>query len=299
MAASSFHPFPRLPTELRLQVWIAACLSYHPYDYGIHYIDVEPTSTESTHSPSYGFTACLADGDNDSPCLRNRGLWTACEESRDVMIQYSKIDGHDCEEDWYSPVCPMHDIFCIKSKTWNTPDDPDEAWKIQIPDLNPKRSQTTDIENIALEFDESWNRDIPKSYVDLMGEKSARGFLSYLFYNKSRHGLTTPNIWIIVKNCQWTFEHHRSSRTAKSWHDYDTDYVQITPYFSSRHCLGTHDFDGVLENLKTFISALDDLYKANENRHGNLHWCPCQDYDEFEISENVQFLAPRHMQIEL
>ncbi|KAF5552083.1 tetracycline resistance protein [Fusarium phyllophilum] len=213
--ACSFHPFPRLPTELQLQVWIAACLPYHPYDYGIHYIDVEPTSTEGTPSDSYDFTACLADGDKDSACLRNGGIWTACKESRDVMLQYSKTEGHYCarvgirgdEEDWYSPVCPTHDIFCIKSKTWNTPDDHDEGWQIQIPGMSPKRSQITDIDNIAFEFDESWNRDI------------------------------------------------------------DTDYVQITPYLSSRHCLGAHDFDGVLENAKTFISTLDDLYKANENRH--------------------------------
>ncbi|KAF5529389.1 tetracycline resistance protein [Fusarium napiforme] len=300
MAASSFHPFPRLPTELRLQIWTAACLFHHPSDYKIHYIDVEPTSTEGTLSPSHEFTACLAGGDNDSACLRNGGLWKACKESRDVMMQHSRIGGHGCEkngilgntDDWYLPVCAWHDIFCIKSKTLNTPDDHDEAWQIKIPDLSPKGSQMMDIDNIAFEFDESWNRDMPKSYDDLMREKSTRGFLSCLLYNKSRHEMTTPNIWIILK----TFDHHKGSRTA--WHHYDTDYFQIIPQFASRLCLGTRDFDGVLENAKKLIRTLDDLYKANENEHGNFHWCPCQDYDEFEISENVLFLAPRprHMQ---
>jgi hypothetical protein len=65
--------------------------------------------------------------------------------------------------------------------TLNTPDDQGEAWQIQIPDLSPKESQMMDIDSIAFEFDESWNRDIPKSYGDLMCETSARGFLSCSF----------------------------------------------------------------------------------------------------------------------
>ncbi|KAF5576921.1 tetracycline resistance protein [Fusarium pseudoanthophilum] len=304
MAASSFHPFPRLPTELRLQIWTAACLCHRPSDYRIHYTDVEPTSTEGTLPPSYAFTACLADGDNDSACLTNGGLWKACKESRDVMIQHSRIDGHRCAkngilgntEDWYLPVCARHDIFCIKSKTLNTPDDHDEAWQIQIPGLSPKGSQMMDINNIAFEFDETWNRDMPKSYYDLMWEKSARGFLSCFLYNKSRHVKTTPNIWIILKNSQWALDHRRGSGSAR--HGYDTEYVQMIPQFSSRLCLGTRDFDGVLENAKTFIRTLEDLYEANENEYGNVSWSPFQFYDIFKISQNFLFLAlrRRHMQ---
>ncbi|KAF5644786.1 hypothetical protein F25303_5837 [Fusarium sp. NRRL 25303] len=213
MAPSSFEPFPRLPTELRLQIWIAAYVFYPSDDRGVHYID-EPSSTGSIVSPSHTLRARLADGDKNSACLRNGGLWTACKESRDVMIQYSRVDALDCArisicgngEGWSSPVNPTRDMFCVKSKAWKTPDDHGQGWQIQLPYFSPKGSYPTDIENVALEFDESWDKDLPKSYYDLMSEASARGFLSRLFYNRFLNDSNTPHIWIIVKNGQWILE---------------------------------------------------------------------------------------------
>ncbi|KAH7147911.1 hypothetical protein DER46DRAFT_515676 [Fusarium sp. MPI-SDFR-AT-0072] len=313
MVASSFHPFPRLPAELRLQIWIAACVSYRPGDYGIHYIDVEPSSTEGILLPYHRSMADVVVSVNNSACLRNGGLWTACKESRDVMIQHSRVDGLDCarisirenEGEWDSPVCPTHDIFCIKSNAWNTPGDHAEGWQIQIPDLSPKGSQTTHIKNIALEFDESWNIDLPESYYDLMSETSARGFLSRLLYNKYLNDLTTPYIWIIVKNGQWTFDHYNTPHyKTKPLHDYDTEYVPVSPYFTCRHCLRTHDFDGVFQNVKTFIRILNDLGEDCEKDHPDF----TPDYDDveygafseqFQITEGVRFLAPRDKQIDL
>ncbi|KAG5821434.1 hypothetical protein H9Q74_000271 [Fusarium xylarioides] len=308
MAASSFHPFPRLPTELRLQIWIVACVSHQPDGHGIHYIDAEPTSTEGTLSPSSTFVACLAERDRDSACLRTGGLWTACKESRDVMIQYSRVDGHDCArisirgtgEDWDSPVNPAHDIFCIRSKTWNTHDNHAEGWQIQIPDLSTKGS--TDIENIAFEFDESWHKDLPKSYYDLMSETSARGFLSRFLYNRFLNDSTTPHIWIIVKNGQWTIDPYRP-RSTKPLHDYDTDYVPVSQYFSCRNCLRTHDFDGVFRSARSFEDSLDDLGLACEKDHRNYapvdHDGDWGFFDEFTISSDLGFLAHRDMQIDL
>ncbi|KAF4495019.1 hypothetical protein FAGAP_8845 [Fusarium agapanthi] len=312
MAASSFNPFPRLPTELRLQIWIGACVSHQPGDYGIHYIDVcEPRFTEGIPSPSCTLTARLADGDKSSACLRNGGLWTACKESRDVMLQYSSVDGHHCArisirgngKDWDARVYPTQDIFCIKSKTWNTPDTHAEGWQIQIPDLSPGGLRTTSIQNIAFEFDESWNKDLPKCYYDLMSETSARGFLSRLLYNRFLNDLTTLEIWIIVKNGQWTIDPYRP-RPTKPLHDYDTDYIPVSEYFSCRHCLRTHDFDGVFQSVRSFTNSLDDLGMACEKDHRN--YTPTYDdvggwgfEEQFCISSDVGFLAHRDMQIDL
>ncbi|KAF5671569.1 hypothetical protein FDENT_10863 [Fusarium denticulatum] len=311
MAASSFPSFPRLPTELRLQIWIVACVSHQPDGHGIHYIDVEPTSTEGTLSPSSTFVACLAEGDKDSACLRNGGLWTACKESRDVMIRYSRVDNHDCArisirgkgEDWDSPVNPTHDIFCIRSKAWNTHDNHAEGWQIQLPDLSPRGSQTTNIQNIAFEFDQSWTKDLPKCYYDLMSETSARGFLSRLLYNTFLNDSTTPQIWIIVKNGQWTIDPYRP-RPTNPWHDYDTDYVPVTPYFSCPHCLSSHEFDGVFQSAKSFRNSLDALGGACEKDYRNSS--PLYDdaehgaiYDSFGTLVGVKFLAHRDMQIDL
>ncbi|KAF5581156.1 tetracycline resistance protein [Fusarium pseudocircinatum] len=282
MAASSFPSFPRLPTELRLQIWIVACVSYQPDGHGIHYIDFEPTSTEATLSPSSTFTARLAEGDKDSACLRTGGLWMACKESRDVMIQYSKVDGHDC--------------------AWDTPHDHAEGWQIQLPDSSPIGSQPTNIHNIALEFNESWNKNLPKSYYDLMAESSARGFLSRLLYNRYLNDSTTPQIWIIVKNGQWIVE-PRQQDTTKPWQNYDTDYVRMRPYFSCHHCRRTHDFDGVVRNVRSFTYDLNDLGLACEKDHRN--YVPVYDdveygafEEQFVISSGVRFLAHRDMQID-
>ncbi|CVL05498.1 uncharacterized protein FPRN_14383 [Fusarium proliferatum] len=278
MAASSFDPFPRLPTELRLQIWITACVSYPSDDRGVHYIDVEPISTGSMLSSSPTLTARLADGDKNSACLRNGGLWTAYKESRDVMIQHSRVDALDCArisicgngEGWSSPVNPTRDIFCVKSKAWKTPDD----------------------------------HDLPKSYYDLMSETSARGFLSRLLYNRFLNDSDTPQIWVIVKNGQWVLEPGLAC-TPNPYRDHDKDYIPAWPYFSCRHCHRTHDFDGVFKNVKNFLHTLDDLGEACKEDHPDYK--EREDDDEwygsweeaFDIATDVQFLAHRDMLIDL
>ncbi|PNP58421.1 hypothetical protein FNYG_15084 [Fusarium nygamai] len=224
------------------------------------------------------------------------------------MIQYSRVDGHDFArisirgkgEDWDAPVNPTHDIFCIRSKAWNTHDNHAEGWQIQLPDLSPNGSQSMNIQNIALEFNESWNKDLPKSYYELMSETSARGFLARLLYNRYLNDSITPQIWIIVKNGQWTIDPERQG-TAEPWYDYDTDYVHVSPYFSCPHRLRKHDFDGVFRNVIKFEYSLDVLGAACERDH--LDYMP-RDYDgdwgfyeSFDISYDVKFLAQRDMQI--
>ncbi|CVL07728.1 uncharacterized protein FMAN_14599 [Fusarium mangiferae] len=311
MAASSFEPFPRLPTELRLQIWIAAYVFYQSDDRGIHYIDVEPISTGSMLSSSPTLTARLADGDKNSACLRNGGLWTACKESQDVMIQYSRVDALDYArisicgkgKGWSSPVNPTRDVFCVRSKAWKTPDDHGQGWQIQLPSFSPEGSCPTDIKNVALEFDESWNKDLPKSYYDLMSEASARGFLSRLFYNRFLNDSDTPHIWIIVTNGQWILEPGLAC-TPNPYRDYDTDYVPAWPYLLYRHCRRTHDFDGVFKKVRMFLRTLNDLGKACEEDHPNFK----REYDDieygaweeaFNIATDVQFLAHRDMLIDL
>ncbi|KAF5716051.1 hypothetical protein FGLOB1_2744 [Fusarium globosum] len=275
MAASSFDPFPRLPTELRLQIWITACVSYPSDDRGVHYIDVEPISTGSMLSSSPTLTARLADGDKNSACLRNGGLWTACKESRDVMIQHSRVDALDCArisicgngEGWSSPVNPTRDMFCVKSKAWKTPDDHGQGWQIQLPYFSPEGSYPTGIKNVALEFDESWNKDLPKSYYDLMSEASARGFLSRLFYNRFLNDSDTPDIWIIVKNGQWILEPGLAFRACEEDH----------PNFKREH----DDFECGAWN-EVFNMSVDVQFLAHKDMLINLCTGPGPDEEEEE-----------------
>ncbi|KAF5610643.1 uncharacterized protein FSUBG_2904 [Fusarium subglutinans] len=295
----SFHPFPKLPAELRIQIWDAACLSYDLYSLrgiGMHYIDLDPSADDTTILAYHKSTADAVDGDDHSACLVH-ALLTTCKESRYVVSRYwnhyrygdmsvppAMLPVREIGGVWHAPVCPAKDIFCIKSKTWNTPDNHMGIWQIKIPDFTSQQLWTTNIQNIAFEFDKSWNKDLPKRYLDLMSETSARGCLSRFLYNRYLNSSTTPKIWIIVKNGQWTID---PDHPLKPFHDCDTEYVSVSEYFSCRHCRRTHDFDGVFESVRSFTNSLDNLGVAGTF---NL---------ESHISRNIKFLAHRDMQIDL
>jgi hypothetical protein len=129
MASPSFHPFPKLPAELRLQIWNDACVVRHLNHHGLHYIDVgrlvDGMSLFAFH-PQYGHTSVT------SACLMDNGLWTACKESRDVIkgwldaVGQGKpshrasftIRGSEGEPYAYCTVNPWQDIFCIQASDW-------------------------------------------------------------------------------------------------------------------------------------------------------------------------------------
>ncbi|KLP22458.1 uncharacterized protein LW94_8104 [Fusarium fujikuroi] len=163
--ACFFHPFPRLPVELRLQIWDAACLSYIFYDRHksrMHYIDVEPSAGSNT-------------------LLAYHRSTTACTESREAVSKYwlkypygnmslppARLHMHDNEEVWDAPVSPTKDVFCIKSKSWKWKaiDENNKQWRVAIPHLSPTGPQNIYIKRIAFEFDQTWNMDLPGNYYD-------------------------------------------------------------------------------------------------------------------------------------
>lgn len=101
MAEKSFHPFPRLPTELRLQIW-RLCLPYRvwdtdlPTDEGL-YID-EPNAD--------GFYPCIV-----IPTAKLNGLppvvTRVCQESRNV----AKESGVSSLQD--IPIRIYHTMLCL------------------------------------------------------------------------------------------------------------------------------------------------------------------------------------------
>ncbi|RFN47279.1 tetracycline resistance protein [Fusarium flagelliforme] len=151
MDSPIFHPFPRLPTELRLQIWEAVCVESTPTSRGLQYIDVRN-----------GWAKPIPHTENRSAYLIDGGLWKACRESRKVISRRSQfsdwlrikrramderkhfrrynppgqsgfnpdgLDGKDLphpaivntcegEEDCQMFVRPSRDIFCIQVKDW-------------------------------------------------------------------------------------------------------------------------------------------------------------------------------------
>lgn len=318
--ACSFRPFPRLPVELRLQIWDAACLSYIFYDRHksrMHYIDVEPSAGSNTLLAYHRSTVDIAEGDDKSGCLAH-ALWTACTESREAVSKYwlkypygnmslppARLRMRENEKVWDAPVCPTKDVFCIKSKSWKWKaiDGNNKQWRVAIPHLSPTGPQNVYIKRIAFEFDETWNMDLPGNYYDLASEKSARGFFSRFFYGAFFKYATEPNVYRIEKSGHWTGYlpkvYFRESSFCK---DYDTDYALVQPYYRCFRCKDWHETDGAFANVRSFIDKLEELCEVCEpdrpntkhDHHVNWKWIR----PDYKSSDSIRYIARLDKKIE-
>lgn len=168
---TTFHPFPRLPQEIRDLIWEKAA-NFRTEKRGVHFFTVfnSRNEEESAALAEYKLKgpsrSCLAaprrkDGEgfswtegNASMYLLDRGLWTACSDSRAAMMKASVmtmcsksctgcragdyissddtadmaklhdgprtakfvLDGHEQE----MIVWPENDLFCLQPYNWNT-----------------------------------------------------------------------------------------------------------------------------------------------------------------------------------
>ncbi|KAF4341241.1 hypothetical protein FBEOM_4840 [Fusarium beomiforme] len=96
-ATATFHPFSRLPKELQLQIWEEACFDVRIARHtagdraGLHYVDVD--QNDGQNSLTIRAFGRVMPGDeegraiNKSAYFWDAGLWTACRQSRKVIIQ--------------------------------------------------------------------------------------------------------------------------------------------------------------------------------------------------------------------
>ncbi|KAH6949218.1 hypothetical protein DER45DRAFT_650097 [Fusarium avenaceum] len=120
----TFHPFPKLPTEIRLAIWKHACFPRSQIDHGIQYVTVNIVEEDYEEEDLVIFDANLEGYDeefalesdqdgyitltapklpfdkpaglsrpNASACLWDAGLLAACHESRLVVAEYHNFKG--------------------------------------------------------------------------------------------------------------------------------------------------------------------------------------------------------------
>lgn len=278
----SFHLFPRLPIELQLQIWDAACLSYGVYDRqktGMHYVDVEPGADGNTLLAYHGSTADVIEGDGESTYLVH-ALRSACAESRKAVSRYwrnypygnlslppGRIRRRENGGVWDAPVCPFEDVFCIKSKNWEwkAPDENHKPVRVVIPNFSPTGPQDVCIRRIAFEFDSAWNVDLPGNYHDLALENSARGYFSRFFYRAFFKYATELEVYLVEKSGQWTSYLPKGQMNQSSGcKDYDTYYALMQPYYRCYRCKDWHESDGAFVNVRSFIDKLEELCELCE-----------------------------------
>lgn len=84
MSRATFHPFPNLPVEIRLQIWEDTCFDWGSGRFGLHYIKLN----ENRQLAPLNCEWQTAGPRNRSAYLWYAGLWTACKESRDVAAKH-------------------------------------------------------------------------------------------------------------------------------------------------------------------------------------------------------------------
>lgn len=84
--------------------------------------------------------------------------------------------------------------------------------------------QTSEIKNIALEFDKSWLTDFPSCTYNLSGESSARGYFASVLKQTRRRNIARIDLWIIDKEAKWSGQFFKRDTVYR---DCDAEYIEI------------------------------------------------------------------------
>lgn len=221
MALSIFHHFTSLPYELRLNIWEFAVRPTHN-DGGLHQFAVldhkdmrGPTQdlTILTHQSPFKLNAYIiavkrlsgayASG-NRSASLWDAGLWTSCKELREVITKYSKQkDSSDTPSAMMAVkngqsldvmAHPSRDLFCFTPKRPSS----EILWStlFHYPPFSSLNGGSTSIQNIAMEFDPSWNIDPPEDIHELLDEFTTRGCVARAVNARAKE-YAEFKIWLI------------------------------------------------------------------------------------------------------
>jgi len=101
MSSPTFHPVPRLPAEIQLQIWKAACIissfpGYESYEQaGLHYVNVDTVKTGGRDRLTLRALNNKQGPNGDEEIPNNNrsaymwdgGLWGACRLSREVITE--------------------------------------------------------------------------------------------------------------------------------------------------------------------------------------------------------------------
>ncbi|KAJ3548416.1 hypothetical protein NM208_g1024 [Fusarium decemcellulare] len=319
MTLSTFRYFPKLPSELRLHIWKLAVRHYDDNRNGLHYflksgdnkLDPSPAvlcsySLDSDVASYQDFPASTSHSatiGNRSAFMWDTGLWTACRESREVMVgHYERCGwgevnlGHPrgAELDWssianadmFDTSCsppyelsrtsielngkwaalrlPSQDIFCIRPEDWN--------YMASRSDLFPFTYFCKDHKpfyQIAVEFDPTWNFNLPDNHIDMMSGSSPPAFAAELVSMCIKDGKYSDDadfcIWLIDRNANGNLAVQEKPRQVV--HDCDYEYIKME---TCQYKLG-HDFSdyGSLTAgyfIQQLASRCDHIYAAKVQR---------------------------------
>ncbi|KAF5027151.1 hypothetical protein F66182_724 [Fusarium sp. NRRL 66182] len=323
MSSTTFHRFPDLPYELRHLIWKH---SLRPTEgkSGLHYLAMsEPGNLNNMrdipnlrfHLPSIS-SATSVDTRPRSAFLWDAGLWTACKESRQVIMKHFEMDywiperkeisrefqiwwhtAHKFLDDWYGPcpsypftatvhgdheckllVRPLVDVFCLTSSNLEI--------QSVLPLLHNCWSALI-ITHIAFEFDKSWFINLPAQLWDLLRERSPRGVVANLLkgFYELRNDEVPCRIYLIDRDSRWRAGPLDYGRRL-AFYDCDQEFVQVD--CEDKHLL--EEYENLLEECdddsEEYYSLLEECERTAVRFVDRL----CMDYgSEFRYPYDVAY----------
>ncbi|KAF5592348.1 hypothetical protein FPCIR_5669 [Fusarium pseudocircinatum] len=261
MSRSTFHQFPNLPVEIRLQIWEDACFDWASDRYGLHYIKLNENRQLAPLDCEWQ-TTCPG---NRSAYLWHAGLWTACKESRDIAAKHWINQGwpdiqHNTKdkslgdviwvqsepfpppiyirqglihrkgdyEPWHQVTDMERDIFCVTAESWEPLV---RNWKPLHIEAEDEwgRHFIDDVMNVAVEFDPSWYQTIEKFSKDnpISDYPPSLAFLIRLLFDQAHNKESRKAVQLIDRNVLWHVENERLARYYPIYVDCDHEYFEI------------------------------------------------------------------------
>ncbi|KAF5552082.1 tetracycline resistance [Fusarium phyllophilum] len=338
----TFHPFSRLLPELRLQIWKAACLPCSDFEGGLHYVAADAVDTHGSwredyihpvlddpnlegHDHNYegnryvamralecpwgntGNSLSPVNPLNKSAYLWDAGLWLACKESREVVLEHlnfkewlacrqqplrrdelawydkefpSAIVPQNKNERWCPLVKPCGDIFCIDASNLESLPQSSLNMMLLAPFFGTKKFTVIGDWDIAFKFDRSWNDNFPSSWDDLMDqEDSVRSRLATSLFYEVYAADDFPSLWLIDDNVRWIARSRE--KCSAVWRDIEDEYVEID-WDETR----SNMVDGTQGAVTNFLGALQQLAD-------NYYYI----YDSSPLSRSLRLLVRRENQL--
>lgn len=237
---STFHKFPDLPPELRIQIWKAACRPRSTTECGLHYVHVDTVEgdweyDESEYEelehiePRIAHLSAFKRLSDDpirgttSAYLWDAGLWTACKESRLAITKHHEIGSWNMVQaqssaDWSGQsfplrvkphgqdngltamVFPNRDILCIRNDSPMTVIV--EKLSLRGSSVNIRQKIVVESWRLALEFQSGWVGD-PSAWPESDPLDSLNAIYNWIEEFMMMEDPDLPRLWLIDHNVHW------------------------------------------------------------------------------------------------
>ncbi|KAF5971898.1 hypothetical protein FBULB1_8986 [Fusarium bulbicola] len=268
MSRDTFHPFPNLPVEIRLQIWEDACFDWGCGRFGLHYIQsnenrqlappelrmandwckkqIESRDIVGKHWSSQGWSDFQKNTKDKS---LGDVIWFHSEPFPPpipIRIRQGLIHRKGDYEPWRQVADMERDTFCVTAESWESLV---RNWKPLQIEAEDEYHFIDDLMNVAVEFDPSWYQTIKNFNKDnpISDYPPPLAFLIRLLLDHAQEKEYGKRIQLIDRNVLWHVDNQRLA-CYPIYVDCDHEYIELWSPAVARN-----------SPLSCFLSLLDRL----------------------------------------